>query len=114
MIPRIGVTLAGASLTSPDGQSCAFTAGGTTSSCTTTPGDSTSLTLIAASVEVAAALRLTKTFNLLGGFAYDHVVSASGSSDSANGTGGRSTQDLSAQGKYLGAQLWFGLGGYVL
>jgi hypothetical protein len=113
--PRIGVTLAGANLKEPDSQSCSsFSSNGITSTetCTTSPGGSDSLFFAAASVDVAAAIRLTKTFNLLGGVAYDQVFAASGSESS--GGGGSSSDDLHPQGRYLGLQLWFGLGGYVL
>jgi hypothetical protein len=110
LVPRLGVTIANAGLTSPDQQVCTFSMTGG-QSCTTAPGDSVSLTLVAASVDVAAAVRLTRTFNLLAGLAYDHVFSASGSS--TNGSNGQST-DAQAQGKYFGFQLWLGLGGYVL
>lgn len=112
--PRAGVTLAGASLQNPDGQSCSSTSSGVgpvTTTCTTTPGGSESIFVAAASVEVAAVLRLTRTFNLLGGIAYDHVFAASGSSTPGGST---TSSDIHAEGKYLGGQLWFGLGGYVL
>jgi hypothetical protein len=112
--PRAGVTLAGASLQNPDGQSCtsgSFGAGPVTTNCTTTPGDSESLFFAAASVEVAAVLRLTRTFNLLAGVAYDHVFAASGSTTRGGST---TSSDIHAEGKYLGGQLWLGLGGYVL
>jgi hypothetical protein len=116
--PRAGVTLASASVQEPDGQRCIsnFNSGTGTSNttCTTTAGASDSLFVVAASVELAGALRLTRSFNLLGGIAYDHVFSASGSASPASSNGGSSSTDLQAQGKYLGAQLWFGLGGYVL
>ncbi len=112
--PRAGVTLAGASLQNPDGQSCSstFVAPGAvpTTACTAVPGDSESLFVAAASVDVAVALRLTRTFNLLGGVAYDHVFAASGSTTSR----GNGSVDAHADGQYLGAQVWLGLGGYVL
>jgi hypothetical protein len=113
--PRIGVTLAGANLKEPDSQSCSsITSNGITSTetCTTSPGGSDSLFFAAASVDVAAAIRLTKTFNVLGGIAYDHVFVANGSQSSGGGGGG--SNDVHAEGRYLGLQLWFGLGGYVL
>jgi hypothetical protein len=116
--PRAGLTIAGAGLQEPDSQSCASTSIGapgvpptSTPTCTTHSGPSESLTFVAVSLDVAGAIRLTQTFNLLVGVAYDHVVSASGSSTSGS-TGASS--DLQAGGKYLGGQLWLGLGGYVL
>jgi hypothetical protein len=113
--PRIGVTLAGASLREPDSQECSsFSTNGVTTmeTCTSSPGGSDSLFFAAASLDVAAALRLTKTFNVLGGIAYDQVFAASGSQSS--GGGGSTSNDLHAEGRYLGLQLWFGLSGYVL
>jgi hypothetical protein len=80
--------------------------------CTSSPGGRDSLFFAAASVDLAAAIRLTKTFNVLGGIAYDHVFAASGSTSS--GGGGSSSNDLHPEGRYLGLQLWFGLSGYVL
>jgi hypothetical protein len=113
--PRIGVTLAGANLKEPDSQNCSsFTSNGITSTemCTTSPGGSDSLFFAAVSVDVAAAIRVTRTFNVLGGIAYDQVFAASGSESGGGGGGG--SNDLHAEGRYLGFQLWFGLGGYVL
>jgi hypothetical protein len=55
-------------LQNPDGQSCSSTSSGVgpvTTTCTTTPGGSESIFVAAASLEVAAVLRLTRTFNLL-------------------------------------------------
>jgi hypothetical protein len=115
--PRVGVTFAGAGLKEPDSQSCSSFAnniGPTSTTCTTSPGASDSLFFVAASLDVAAALRLTRSFNLLGGVAYDHVFAASGSASSSQSSGNSSSADLHAQGKYLGAQVWFGLGGYLL
>ena len=114
--PRVGVTLAGASLKEPDNQTCSsFSVNGVTSpeTCTSSPGASDSLFFAAASVDLAAAIRLTKTFNVLGGIAYDQVLAASGSQSSSGGGGTRSN-DLHPEGRYLGLQLWFGLSGYVL
>jgi hypothetical protein len=114
--PRAGITFAGARLQEPDSQSCSSfssPAGVIDSSCTSTPGPSDSIFVVAASIEVAAALRLTRSFNVLGGIAYDHVFAASGSTTQQS-SGNSTSSDAQVQGKYLGAQLWFGLGGYVL
>jgi hypothetical protein len=107
--PRLGVTFARGSVQQPDSQSCSAFIVGMSQTCMTLPGETDSLFFVAASVEVAAALRLTRSFNLLGGIAYDQVFSTSSStSEPQNGGHG------SAPWKYLGAQLWFGLGGYWL
>lgn len=114
--PRVGVTFAGAGLKEPDSQTCSSfnsNIATTTTMCTNSPGASDSLFFVAASLDIAAAVRLTRSFNLLGGVAYDHVFAASGSTSSSQSSGS-SSADLHAQGKYLGAQLWFGLGGYLL
>ena len=110
LVPRAGISIANAGLSYASGQSC-ISAGTAPPQCTTIPGDSVSLTLVAASFEALGAFRLTQTFNLLAGLAYDHVISASGSN--TNGSNGAST-DAHADGKYLGFQFWLGLGGYVL
>ncbi len=115
--PRVGVTLARATLKEPDMQSCSGFDNGTgmvTQTCTTSTGETDSLFFAAVSLDVVAALRLTRSFNLLGGVAYDQVFAASGSSSSPQSSGSDGSTDLHAQGKYLGAQLWFGLGGYLL
>jgi hypothetical protein len=115
--PRAGITFAGANLQEPDSQTCSSfssPAGVIDSSCTNTPGPSESIFVVAASIEVAAALRLTRSFNVLGGIAYDHVFAASGSTTTQQSSGNSTSSDAQVQGKYLGAQLWFGLGGYVL
>jgi hypothetical protein len=109
--PRVGVTLAGAGFREPDGQTCTSVnnpPAPISQMCTTTPGDSYSLFFAAASADLAAALRLTRSFNLLGGIAYDQVFAANGST-----TSGSVSSDLRAGGNYLGVELWFGLGGYV-
>jgi len=103
--PRVGITLASATLNQPD-YTCGV--GGTTC-----PGDSSSIFFGALSLDVPVALRLTRSFNLLGGVAYDHVFTASGSSESGPANA-RQSSDAHASGRYLGIQLWFGLGGYVL
>ncbi len=61
------------------------------------------------SLDMAAALRLTESFNVLGGLAYDHVIAASGSETESS-----QAADLKAGGQLFGISLWFGLGGYVL
>jgi hypothetical protein len=109
--PRAGVTFTGASLKEPDTQSCF--SNGTTTTCSTTTGTTASAFLVAASVEVAAALRVTKSFNLLGGISYDHVVSASASTSQTQGGTSTSTS-VDASGQYFGPQIWLGLGGYLL
>jgi hypothetical protein len=114
--PRVGLTFAGANVKGPDSESCSgfsTPSGQFTQSCTSTPGETDSVFFTAISVELAAALRLTRSFNLLGGISYDQVISASGSTSQTSGTNTEST-DLQPQGRYLGGQLWFGLGGYVL
>ena len=121
--PRAGITFAGANLQEPDSQTCStfnspagapLGAGTIDTSCTSTPGPSESIFVVAASIEVAAALRLTRSFNVLGGIAYDHVFAASGSTTTQQSSGSSTSSDAQVQGRYLGAQLWFGLGGYVL
>ena len=62
--------------------------------------------------EVVASLRITKSFNFLAGLSYDHVISASGSNSSSLGST-TSSSDADVSGRYLGAQLWLGLGGYA-
>ncbi len=79
--PRVGVTFARGSLRQPDSQACSAFKLGTSETCMTLPGETDSLLFVAASVDVAAALRLTRSFNLLGGIAYDQVFSTSASTN---------------------------------
>jgi hypothetical protein len=98
--PRAGLTFAGAGIQAGDSQ--------------TTTGPSDSIFLVAASVEVAAAWRVTRSFNLLGGLSYDHVVSASGSETTHQANGSSQSNNIDVGGKYFGPQVWLGLGGYLL
>ena len=72
-------------------------------------GNSYSLFYSAVSLDMAAVLRVTQSFNVLGGIAYDHVFAGSGS-ETENGM----SADLKAGGQLLAGSLWFGIGGYVL
>jgi hypothetical protein len=108
--PHLGATFADASLSEPI-SNCSFDSSGN-STCTNGSA-STSVFLVAISAEVVAALRMTKTFNLLAGVSYDHVISASGSNSASDGSGNSASSSADVSGRYLGAQLWFGLGGYV-
>jgi hypothetical protein len=112
--PRVGITFAGAGLQTGNDQSCSSTTGfgngpPPPETCTTSPGPTYSLFYTAASVDLAAALRLTRSFNVLGGISYDQVFAGSGSTTQSG-----MTSDIHAGGQFLGLALWFGLGGYVL
>lgn len=106
LIPRLGVTFLGGSETRADGRSCS----GTTLNCTTIPGDTDSVSAIAISPEAVGVLRLTTSFNLLGGLSWDQLISAS-SSHSSGYSGQSSSND--AKGSYSNVHLWFGMGGYL-
>ncbi len=60
-------------------------------------------------MDVAVALRVTQSFNILGGVAYDQVFAASGSETESG-----QDQDIKASGQVLAGSVWFGIGGYVL
>ena len=108
--PRAGVTLLGGSLTGPQRNVCSSAP---PYDCTQkVDGTTDSLFAAAASVEVVGAMRVTKSFNILAGVAYDHVFAASGSEDRPTSATDRQTSDEKVDGKYLGVQLWGGLGGY--
>jgi hypothetical protein len=111
LVPRGGFTLVGAEYTAPDNQECTFGPGGA-QSCKAIPGDSTGLFAFALSLEALAAWRVTQSFNVLGGLAYDQVLSASGSSDHTDASGNKTSSDAGVGGRYLGLQAWLGLGGY--
>jgi hypothetical protein len=114
--PRAGLTFAGAGIQAGDSQACTvtFVNGQQQQSCTTYPGPSDSIFLVAASVDLAAAWRVTRSFNLLGGLSYDHVVSASASETTHQSSGSSQSNNVDVGGKYFGPQLWLGLGGYLL
>ncbi len=63
----------------------------------------------AISLDLVAVVRVTQSFNVLAGFAYDHVVAGSGS-QTYNGM----STDIKAGGQFFAGSLWFGIGGYVL
>jgi hypothetical protein len=65
-----------------------------------------------ASPEVVAARRLTQSFNALGGLSFDDGLSAS-SSSGINSSTASSSQSQDITGRYLGRQLWPGMGGYL-
>ena len=114
LTPRVGVTFSGASLDEPSTNCNAFeTAQGMVvqTSCTTTDS-SASLFFVTASVEVVGALRLTRSFNLLAGLGYDHVLSVSASTTSTQSSMSN-TSNADASGNYDAFQAWVGLGGYI-
>jgi hypothetical protein len=111
LTPRVGFTFAGGSLgSSSSNESCTYSPTGV-SACSTTPvTSSTSVFFGAVSADVALAMRVTSSFNLLAGLSLDDVVAASGSSSSS---GQANSQGVNAGGSYVGGQLWLGLGGYL-
>lgn len=113
LTPRAGVTLSGASVDTPGSSCSTLSVQGqvVNSSCSTTDS-SASLFFVTASVEVVAALRLTRSFNLLAGLGYDHVLSASASTTSAQNSSSN-TSNADASGNYDAFQAWLGLGGYI-
>lgn len=113
LTPRAGFSFAGGSVGAQStSEACTYSPAGV-ASCTTTPSTSSaSLFFGAISVDVALALRLTSSFNLLAGVSLDDVVAASGSSSSP-GQVSNSSQSVNAAGSYVGGQLWLGLGGYL-
>jgi hypothetical protein len=92
--PRVGMTLAGGSVTSGDGK------------------NSGGVFALAISGEGVAAWRVTRSLNLLGGLGLDLTVAASASSTEQTSNGTRSTtQDI--KGSLFAGQLWLGMGGYL-
>jgi hypothetical protein len=108
--PRGGLTIVAAGYSGPDNRICSFN--GMTQTCNTVQGETDSLTAFALSLEALAAAHVTSSFNVLGGLAYDQVVAASGSTSRSDANGNRTSEDAKAGGRYLGVQLWLGLGGY--
>jgi len=92
LVPRAGITIAGAS-GSISGSS-----------------DSGSVLAIAASVDAPFVFRVTDSFNLLAGVGIDYTLSASASGDSG-GSGG--SQSQSFDGSLFALQGWLGIGGYL-
>lgn len=99
LTPRAGVTLAGGSLSLDNDQSVGVFA-------------------VALSAEATGALRLTRSFNLLAGVAFDQTVSATSSATtkttSSNGNVTTThTSDQDIKGSLFTGQLWLGIGGYL-
>jgi hypothetical protein len=107
-VPRAGLTFVGGSVNGGSTQSCAEGSNAGVSNCTQQPGGSASLFVMTVSVDASVALRVTDSFNLLAGLAYDQIVAASAST-----TSNSQTTNQAANGSYLGLQAWFGLGGYL-
>jgi hypothetical protein len=97
-------------------QTCSSTfdslTGVSTQSCSTQPGASASVFVLAASLDLVAVLRLTSSFNLMAGGAVDYALTATGST-TPSGTSATATA-ADVKGKYYGLQGWVGLGGYLL
>jgi hypothetical protein len=111
-LPRAGVSLVGGSVSTNaiTSQTCVSDVNTGVNQCMSTQGtNSANLFAFAISVDAAFALRLTDSFNLLGGLAYDQVVSASASSTDTSG----SATHADTGGTYFGLQLWLGVGGYL-
>ena len=63
-------------------------------------------------LEAVGAIRMTSSFNLLIGLAFDRTLSASASVDESFDDGSRS-ETVEIKGALTTGQLWFGLGGYL-
>lgn len=114
LIPRLGVTWLRGSVTGAESESCDFVGG--VESCSTFPGDEFSASATVLTLEAAGALRLTRSFNLLAGFAVEPLLSASGEAE--NRSAGEfgvevSRDDADYEGSATGISLWFGLSGYI-
>jgi hypothetical protein len=110
--PRLGVTVVGGSINSGTvtQQSCTTDfMGNTTCTNTQVPGSSASLTAWAFAVDVPVAVRLTDSFSLLAGVAFDDFFSVSASTSNQGGP----SQNGDTSGAYWGLQAWLGLGGYL-
>jgi hypothetical protein len=113
--PRVGVTFVGANASQGDVQSCSVTftpSGGSVQTCSSQPGASASLFAVAASADLTAVLRLTRSFNILAGGAFDYVLTATGSTTPSGTNPQSSAADV--KGQYYGLELWLGVGGYLL
>jgi hypothetical protein len=117
LIPRGGLSFIGGSYQAPEGESCTFSTdpgtGTYVDDCRTVDGDKLSGQAMLLSLDMAAALRLTDSFNLLGGLAYEHVLSASGEVEEADRDGGSESEKADYEGSASVIQLWFGIGGYL-
>jgi hypothetical protein len=109
LVPRLGVTFLGATLTDGDSQSCTVGTGGATN-CSTVGGSKDSVSAVALSPEILAVIRPTLSFNFIAGLSYDQMLSAS--STSTSGGSGQSTSS-DVKGSYSSVSLWFGIGGYL-
>ncbi|WP_394826583.1 hypothetical protein [Pendulispora albinea] len=99
LTPRAGVTLAGGSADAGDHSN-----------------ESLGVFAVALSGEVAGAIRLTPSFNLLVGAGFDHTVHANSSREwKTTSSGGSTTTKRSEdiKGSLWTAQGWIGIGGYL-
>ncbi len=95
LTPRLGLTIAGASVS-----------GGGNSS------ETDSIFALAIGADAPVAFRLTDSFNLLLGAGFDLTLTASTSSSSSN-NGSSSSSSNDVKGSLYSLQLWLGVGGYI-
>lgn len=109
LTPRIGYTVRPHSMFDLSVRAGVMLAGGSVSDDDDNGG---SVFSTAIDLEAVGAVRLTSSFNLLVGLAFDRTLSASASVDQSSSSGS-SSDSTDIKGGLTTGQLWFGLGGYL-
>lgn len=115
VLPRAGITFGWGAITTGEYDECTYElnpqSGFYEDVCSPGEGETVSGFAAVLDLEVTAAWRLTDSFNVLMGVAYDVVFAASGDYDEG-GSGSTSSRDFD-DGHLSSLQLWAGLGGYL-
>lgn len=123
LTPRAGVTLGWASMSSGEYEYCDYEYdyaynneyNRASEHCETAEGDKLKLFAAVVNLELAAAFRLTPSFNILAGLSYDLLVAARAKEEEGGPHYPGDTDETAKfkNGHLSSLQLWFGLGGYL-
>jgi hypothetical protein len=114
LTPRVGTTLGWASITAGEHQHCDYDYETGEDQCRRAEGDKLKLFGAVVNFEVAAAFRVSQSFNILAGLSYDLLVAAKATEEESDPYleyDGEDTEEFD-DGHLSSLQLWFGLGGY--
>jgi hypothetical protein len=118
LTPRAGMTLGWARITANEYESCDYEYDEygyeeIETNCVN-GADSVSMFATVANLELAAAFRLTDSFNILAGLSYDLLVSAKVTEEDAYSEDSEDSEEESFKDGHVSSlQLWLGVGGYL-
>jgi hypothetical protein len=116
LTPRAGMTLGWASIQGAEYEYCDYDFDTDEEDCGTAEGDKIKLFGAVVNLELAAAFRLTDSFNVLTGLSYDLLVAARAEEEYEDPYSDDGDSDSDSEkfkdGHLSSLQLWLGLGGY--